>query len=519
MYEFIKTSKNEIDDNNLEKEKCIELLEPIFINKNSSIIPSNLYTETDFFDNNGNKDNSVFSKINKCKTFFGEMYLKNKLLNPKISYIKEPIVKENNIEFLEYIKKHQKCLISFLDPINPIYENIYIHKKVVSLLKHKNLKDSSQYIYNCFNLFLPLYNIFSLPIVLVLFAVFKKYIPEYLLPKIKYMIDMSFMGLTNLNIFKVKTITGLIKTILYIGFFIYNIYSSIKFSVLTYILRNKIIEKLDIIKTIIKKTQEMFTQNSYNSEPLSVIDLTYKHNGEAMNKYMGLFKSEKLVSYIKYIGLIDYNNNRQLLRKSGYSLPNSIKLKKPLIIFKKMGNPLLDNSVKNSISIHDNILITGPNACGKSTFIKSLTINILLAQTIGLCYSKYMLFTPFSYIDTQIYNTDEIGKLSLFQNQIKRMDDYIEKIKNTDGFVFSVIDELFNATNYKDSEKVSDIYCNKLLNNKSITIITTHLDKITKKRPKFKNYKMVITKNLEGLKFTYKIKEGVNTESSLSHLI
>jgi len=519
MYEFIRITKNEIDYNNLGNDKCNELLEPILINKNSSIIPSNLYTETELFDNNGDKENSVFSKINKCKTFFGQMYLKNKLLNPKISYTKEPIVKENNTEFLEYIKKHQKCLISFLDPINPIYESIFIHKRVSSLLKHKGIRDSSQYIYNCFNLFLPLYNIFSLPIVLILFAVFKKYIPEYLLPKIKYMIDMSFMGLTNLNIFKVNTITGLIKTILYIGFFIYNIYSSIKFSVLTYILRNKIIEKLDIVKTIIKKTQEIFTKNSYNSDSLAVIDLNYKHNGEAMNKYMELFKSDKLFSYIKYIGLIDYNNNRQLLRQGGYSLPNSIKLKKPLIIFKKMGNPLLENSVKNSISIHDNILITGPNACGKSTFIKSLTINILLAQTIGLCYSKYMLFTPFSFIDTQIYNTDEIGKLSLFQSQIKRMDDYIEKIKTTDGFVFSVIDELFNATNYNDSEKVSDIYCNKLLDDKSITIITTHLDKITKKRPKFKNYKMVINKNLEGLKFTYKIKEGVNTESSLSHLI
>ena len=82
-----------------------------------------------------------------------------------------------------------------------------------------------------------------------------------------------------------------------------------------------------------------------------------------------------------------------------------------------------------------------------------------------------------------------------------------------------MIDELFNATNYNDSEKVSDLYCNKLLDEKSITIITTHLDKITRKRPKFKNYKMVINKNHEGLKFTYKIKEGVNTDSSLSHLI
>ena len=520
MYEFIRTSKHTIDYNNLETDKCVTVLEPLFLTKTSTITTDNVYNEVELFkDQNGNTETSVFKNINKSKTFFGEMVLKNKLLNPTRSYKKEKIEKENNTEFLEYITKHQKCLISFLEPINPLYENIYLHKQIVKLLNQKNLSDSSQYIYNCFNLFLPVYNIFSLPIILIVFACLKKYLPDYITPKIQAMINMSFMGLSNLNIFNETTITGVLKKLLYIGFFMYNIYSSIQFSILTNLLKNKILESLEIVQTIIQKTDEIFKKNNYNFGKLIKPDVSYKHSGEAMNKFKNLFQSDGLITYIKFIGVIDYQNNRQELYRNGYTLPNYINSKKPLIIFKQMGNPTLDHSVKNDISIHGNALITGPNACGKSTFIKGITINLLLAQTIGLSNSNYMLFTPFSFINSQIYNTDETGKLSLFQKQIKRMDDYLEKIKETDGFVFSVIDEIFNATNYKDSEKISDLYCSKLSDSKSLTLITTHLEKITRKRPNFTNYKMLMNTNLENQNFTYKIKEGVNKQSSLAHLI
>ena len=84
----------------------------------------------------------------------------------------------------------------------------------------------------------------------------------------------------------------------------------------------------------------------------------------------------------------------------------------------------------------------------------------------------------------------------MFQNEIKRIEDYIIKIEKTNGFCFSVIDEIFSGTNNRDAEKAGDIYCNKLSKyDNNISLITTHLDKITKQRERFKNYKMLIRNN------------------------
>lgn len=521
MYGFIETTKETIDYNRIEKGECLELLEPIFIDRKSTITDGNVYRELEVFeDHSGDTSNSVFQRLNMTQTYFGEMFLKNKLLNPMVSYTKEKVHSMEGVpDFLSYIQNNQKCLISFLKPVDPIFENIFVHRNIQYVLKLMDIQDTAQYIYNCFNLFLPLYNILSLPIMLVLLEILRKFLPKYVIDKIRYFVNISFMGLMNLNIFRVNSALELVKTLMYIGLFVYNIYSSIKFSVMTYILTKKISEKLGIIRTIIKKANDIFKRNSYGCKELLFSDLPCKHSGEEMGVYSRLFRSDVITRCIKFIGVVDYHYTRYKLTKNGYTIPNYIKSKKPVIIVRDMSNPVLEKCVRNSISIHNNIIVTGPNACGKSTFIKGVALNLLIAQTIGLSCSKYMLFTPFSYIETQIYSTDEKGKLSLFQKQINRMDTYIEKIKQMEGFSFSAVDEMFNATNYKDSEKISDIYCDKLVGSKGITIITTHLDNITKKRIGFTNYRMLVNKKEKGINYTYKIDEGVNRESVLSYLI
>ena len=522
MNGFIEKTKETIDDNRLEKQECLELLDPLFIDRKSTITDENVYRELEVFeDHSGDSRNSVFHKINMTHTYFGEMFLKNKLLNPKVSYTREPIQDTVGIpEFLSYIEENQKCLVSFLKPIDPIYDSVFINKNIMYILKQKDIQDSAQYIYNCFNLFLPLYNMFSLPVMMVLLAILRKFLPGSIIEKIRYFVNLSFMGMMNLNIFRVESVAGLVKTLLYIGFFIYNIYSSIKFSVLTYILTQKMKDKLNIIRTIITKTYDIFNINNYRCKELLFPDLSCKHSGEVVCVYSRLFRSDIIPSYIRFIGSVDYHYTRYTLTRNGYTIPNYIKSKKPVIIFRDMGNPTLDICVKNDISIHNNIIVTGPNAGGKSTFIKGVVINLLMAQTIGLSFSRYMLFTPFSYIETQIYNTDEKGELSLFQKQIKRMDSYIENIDKGEGFSFSAIDELFNATNHHDSGVISDMYCKKLeKNNNSLALITTHLDRITKNSSRFSNYRMTIKKKNSEIDFTYKIEEGVNIDSVLSYLI
>ena len=62
-------------------------------------------------------------------------------------------------------------------------------------------------------------------------------------------------------------------------------------------------------------------------------------------------------------------------------------------------NPNIDNIVKNDIVLdpNNNLVITGPNAGGKSTFIKSIAINIILSQTLCIAFCDKIELTPFYY--------------------------------------------------------------------------------------------------------------------------
>ena len=100
-----------------------------------------------------------------------------------------------------------------------------------------------------------------------------------------------------------------------------------------------------------------------------------------------------------------------------------------------MNHPLIKNSVSNTIVLNNkkqnkrNLLITGPNTSGKSTFIKSVLINIYLSQTLGISKSKFMTLTPFSSLKCLMYTSDKLGKYSLFETEIKNIMDYIKTIE------------------------------------------------------------------------------------------
>lgn len=531
MFDFIKNTKEIIDYKNISNSECNTIINNIYIKKDNNLIDSHVYKELEFFYDYKGGTNSVFSKINFTETLIGELYLKKKLLEPVVSYKK---INDYNVDFIEkskqfllYIKPNQKCLLSFMKPLDNIYENIYLPNIALRTLKTDELKNMVQKMYMIFNIGLPFYTIFSPVIFLLIFFVMKNILNKYLIGKLRYLINISFMGLMELNIFKIDSLYALVKTGFSLLFFVYNVYSSIKFSLMSYILYNKIKEKLDILKNITEKVYEIYKDNNLGIKTLEKIKIdigSIYNSGYVMLKYKSFIKNPKLINYIKFIGKLDYTLCRYKLIKKGFTKSNFIKSKKPLVIFKGVSNPYFDDKfIKNDITIDNNIILTGVNAGGKSTFIKTILINIILSQTIGICCADYMLITPFSYITSSLNKFDEKGKHSLFQSEIRQISTYIDKMnnlkKNTYGFL--VIDEIFSGTNMNDAEISADIYCNKLSEiENSLSLTTTHLNSITKKRERFRNYKMIIKRdNSNKLIYTYKIENGVNNDSVILDLL
>ena len=78
--------------------------------------------------------------------------------------------------------------------------------------------------------------------------------------------------------------------------------------------------------------------------------------------------------------------------------------------------PLVDGTpVKNNISLKKNIIISGPNAAGKTTLLKCVILNLLFTQQVGKGFYDKAILMPFDYIHCYLNIPDTSGRDSLFQ--------------------------------------------------------------------------------------------------------
>ena len=277
--------------------------------------------------------------------------------------------------------------------------------------------------------------------------------------------------------------------------------------------------------------KDLTTYSDYFNFPVfDKIPNLFSNKGKILKTFK-TFKENKnnFINLFYYIGIIDSLCSIQnLLFKNNSDNPycsvNYLQSDKPIINVKNIWHPYLDktitnNTVKNSIDIKNNLLITGPNAAGKSTFIKSIISNIILAQTIGISTSEQFDITPFSMIETYLHIPDSKGSSSLFEAEMLRSREYINKIKNLDSskFSFIVLDEIFSSTNYVEGFSGAYSILKKISSfSNTLSITTTHytdleiLEKDTK--GKIINYKFDIQYKDQDILFNYKIKKGVSRQ-------
>lgn len=186
--------------------------------------------------------------------------------------------------------------------------------------------------------------------------------------------------------------------------------------------------------------------------------------------------------------------------------------------FKKSFYPVLMNEphVKNTCNFEKNMIITGPNASGKTTILKSSLINVILSQQFGCgCYSSATV-SPYKFIHCYLNIPDTSGRDSLFQAEARRCKTIIEIINNNkEDAHFCAFDELYSGTNPDDAVASSLAFMNYLLKYNNVTsILTTHYVKVCKKISKntnIKNYKMKIIEDENGtFKYTYVLESGIS---------
>jgi hypothetical protein len=215
-----------------------------------------------------------------------------------------------------------------------------------------------------------------------------------------------------------------------------------------------------------------------------------------------------------YIDCLEGLQNNIEERKINYSA--FVKSKGKAYFKNNYYGPLKDeNPIKNTIKFKKNIIVTGPNASGKTTILKSTLINIILTQQFGCGFYDSAQINPFKYIHCYLNIPDTSGRDSLFQAEARRCKDILDIVKtNEDDTHFCGFDELYSGTNPDEAVTSSTAFMNYLIKNQNVhCILTTHFIKVCKKLQKNKsimNCHMETEKKDNLLIYKYKLVDGIS---------
>ena len=257
--------------------------------------------------------------------------------------------------------------------------------------------------------------------------------------------------------------------------------------------------------------------------PYSVSISKIMNLGNVMSNLYSIYKDEYvnrsllysfgLYGYLENIHMIQYNIDKGYINKCKYS-------KNKTVFKKSYYAPLKDqNPVTNTYNINKNILITGPNAAGKTTILKSSLFNIILSQQIGYGFYSGAEITPFDNIHCYLNIPDTSNRDSLFQAEARRCKDIIDVIDNDSTQThFCIFDELYSGTNPYEAVASATSYLSYLCENKNVKfIITTHYVELCEKLNKIKKNK-IINKHMKvssdktgNFQFTYKLVNDIST--------
>jgi DNA mismatch repair ATPase MutS len=193
----------------------------------------------------------------------------------------------------------------------------------------------------------------------------------------------------------------------------------------------------------------------------------------------------------------------------------------------EVGHPLInvEKRVNNYIDIDAAgklMLITGSNMAGKSTYLRSIGTNVVLAMAGSVVCARSFSLAPVQLITSMRIADNLEENTSTFYAELKKLKSVIEKVNNGEK-IFILLDEILRGTNSLDRHTGSAALIKQLIKKQACGIIATHdvaLAEIIKIYPaNILNYYFDVQVNKDELYFDYHLKEGVCTSLNASILM
>ena len=488
-----------------------------FLNKDYNVFRPN----THFIDYNHDyaydldifEKGSIYHSINRCTTTDGEKFLKELLLNPNRN-------NEDIIKLQESVKEmiplrdlsHKISSISYKNPVS-------LEKFSETVIKNNSIPKKTTAVYAYIS---------SLITILSLIAYGFDFIPSFIplgLFIYQFTVASIFAKKTNDEYAKLNKANNAAKIYLLISETIKEINFQ---SHMLNSIKNDISSISIKIKELQKINREFDQRNSglyyllSNGLFLKDIILSYKINKWIQENINNIPLWNKAVSYIDAINSISvfgYNNDDFIFPVINNST---------IIKAENLSHPLIENEkrIGNDIEIsqtHRFLIITGANMAGKSTFIRSIGINLILASMgAPVCASSF----EFSSVDifSSMRTSDKLmDSSSYFHAELQRLKLLKEKAEKSKKMLV-LLDEILKGTNSQDKLQGSKLVLLKFINLNIAGILATHdtaLGSLSEEyKGNFENYFFDFEVDNSGeMHFDYKLKQGVSHNMNASILL
>jgi hypothetical protein len=372
------------------------------------------------------------------------------------------------------------------------------------------------------------------------------YIRTKLKWKLPFQTYVSFLKKGLIELLKNRTgnvreqVVKIATILVYVGVYLYGIIQSIDIAYMLYVVRRQIKQRLSNIHRFIAQTESLWARFSAAGAAGAVagvwgfprVDLTpaipslsthirgiyqlFQSGSDGSHgSYTGYLKTLLIKAYIlQGIAKIQQTPGIQPMRWLAPSVNAPLT---PRLTITGMAHPFLpDTQQRNPISFRKNLILTGPNAAGKSTYVRSLLANVLLAQTFGICFADKGAMTPIHTIASFMRVYDVIGTQSLFEAECRRSLELIQQVAKTQTPTLLFLDEPMHATPPIEGAATAMALVHYFAKYPHVRLMcTTHyhlLANLERRSPKtFRNISMEA--KLNPIAFSYRLQPGASFQS------
>ena len=381
---------------------------------------------------------------------------------------------------------------------------------------------------------------------------------KHLLPKIFSVVSLVIIALVSFGKLPFSVITvwffiGLIVSGYHVkkSSSIYNKTDKIRETVKQYHILLNEIERTNFLDETLKNQQKIITQNQKKASKIvkefskildafdqrnniiiavfgNVLFLWDLKNACATEKWLTTYKNT-IQQWFDVVAFFDAQNSLAnfVFNKPTFTFPKISKQKNG-ITSENLGHPLLNETkrIDNNFNIKNGEfhIVTGANMAGKSTFLRTVSLSIVMANCgLPVCATNF-LYLPIKLLTSMRTSDSLTDDESYFYSELKRLKFIVDKINSevSEDNYFIILDEILKGTNSKDKAIGSKKFVEKLTKSKATGIIATHdvsLCELENEFESISNYYFDATITNNELYFDYKLKTGVCKNMNASFLL